>query len=632
MHQPSYVIGTAGHVDHGKSTLVKALTGIDPDRLREEKEREMTIDLGFAWLELPNGSRVSIIDVPGHERFIKNMLAGIGGLDAALLVVAADEGPMPQTREHLAILDLLEIKSGVVALTKRDLVDDDWFSLVAEETREMLDGTALAGASMIPVSAISGARMTELVDALTTVLGKLPPRDLARRARLSIDRVFSVAGFGTVVTGTLLGSSLAVGEEVEILPQGLRGRIRGLQVHGEPTGRAGAGSRVAVNLAGVERDALRRGDVLAAPGWLEPTRLIDVQLRLTSDAGRMLRQNDEVDFFVGALESPVKLTLLDTESLAPGETGWVQLRFEQPVVAAPGDLFIIRQPSPSLTIGGGRVVDVHPRRHRRFRAEVLKELETRAAGSPIDQVVLLVGDTPKTGREIAAALGYSVEQVVELLGSGIKDGRLVALQEPSGGGPLPAHYVLERTRYAKWQKTINDLLATYHQKNSLRRGMPREEVRRRIQWEARPFDAFVTKLGRDLDIQTGEAWLALPGHTIRLTPAQQEKANRFLAGLAANPNAPPSPGEFAIDPDLLSAMVELGSVIRITDDIVFGSAHVDKVANETLAFIDRHGSITLGQFRDHFGSSRKYAQALLEYFDQRQVTKRVGEARVRGRG
>src|SRR5260221_576376 len=369
-------IGTAGHIDHGKSTLVKALTGIDPDRLAEEKERGMTIDLGFAWLTLPGGREVSIVDVPGHEGFIKNMLAGVGGIDAALLVVAADEGVMPQTREHLAILDLLRVQRGVVALTKADLVDEEWLELVREEVAEQLKPTTLAGATIIPVSAYTRQGLPELLVQLEHILDEIQERQNIARPRLPIDRVFSMTGFGTVVTGTLLDGTLRPGQEVEVLPQGLKTRIRSLQTNRYQVDVAVPGSRVAINLANVPRTDLERGNVVAFPGQLQPAMLIDARIQLLADAARPLAHNTLVDFYSGSQEMPAKVRLLDVEELKPGQSAWAQLRLSRPAVVARRDRFILPIPSPSMTIGGGEIIDVRPRYHRRFQQSVLAALES----------------------------------------------------------------------------------------------------------------------------------------------------------------------------------------------------------------------------------------------------------------
>src|SRR6266567_5354140 len=380
-------IGTAGHIDHGKSTLVKALTGIDPDRLAEEKERGMTIDLGFAWLKLPGGREVSIVDVPGHESFIKNMLAGVGGIDAALLVIAADEGIMPQTREHLAILDLLHVQRGIVALTKADLVDEEWLELVREEVAEYLLPTTLAHAPIIAVSAYTMQGIPELLAQLEKMLDATQERQNIARPRLPVDRVFTLTGFGTVVTGTLLDGNFKIGQEVEILPRGLKTRIRGLQTHRQKVDIAQPGSRVAMNLASVSRTDLARGDVVVLPAQLRPTLLVDAHIQLLADAPRSLAHNTQVDFYHGSQEVPARVRLLDVEEVQPGQSAWVQLRLSRPAALARRDRFILRIPSPSTTIGGGEIVDVQPRYHRRFQQTILSQLAMLEYGAPEELVL-----------------------------------------------------------------------------------------------------------------------------------------------------------------------------------------------------------------------------------------------------
>src|SRR5712692_4226852 len=423
-----YTIGTAGHVDHGKSTLVKALTGIDPDRLPEEKEREMTIDLGFAHLKMPSGQQVSIVDVPGHERFIKNMLAGVGGIDLALLVIAADEGVMPQTREHLAILDLLQVSHGLVALTKRDLVEPDWLALVSDEVAETLKGTALEGAPILPVSSTTGEGLTELLEAMEDQLAQVPERADRGQPRLPVDRVFTLTGFGTVVTGTLIDGSFRLGEEVEILPRRKRSRIRGLQTHNRKVELAPPGGRTAVNLAGMTLEDVHRGNVLARPGQLKPTRALDVKLRLIPDALRGIENDDEVDMFTGAAEALAHVSLLEGKQLRPGEEGWVRLRLRDPLVLVKGDKFILRLPSPSATIGGGEVVDTSPRLHHRFRAQTLNWLRSLEAGSP-DQILLqaLAGDQPVERSPALKKSGLPADQADESLRRLLDSGQALAL-------------------------------------------------------------------------------------------------------------------------------------------------------------------------------------------------------------
>ncbi|HEY7094702.1 MAG TPA: selenocysteine-specific translation elongation factor, partial [Ktedonobacterales bacterium] len=417
-------IGTAGHVDHGKSALVTALTGMDPDRLAEEKARGMTIDLGFAWLTLPSGRAASIVDVPGHEGFIKNMLAGVGGIDVALLVVAADEGIMPQTEEHLAILDLLRVRSGVVALTKSDLVDTDWLDLVREEVAERLRSTTLASAPIIPCSAITGAGLPEILAALEAALDAQSARDELRdigRPRLPIDRVFTITGFGTVVTGTLQHGTLRVGQEIEIQPGGQRGRIRGLQTHKQSVTEGSPGARLAVNIASVERSALARGDVVTLPGQFRPTVAMDVRIELLASAARPLAHNTTLDLYLGAAETPVRVLLLDQEEIQPGETGWAQLRLALPLVAAWGDRFILRAPSPSATLGGGSVIEPWARRHKRRDATTLARLERLARGNPEEVALTALLPAERSNARMASFGGREAAEIARATGLGAQD-------------------------------------------------------------------------------------------------------------------------------------------------------------------------------------------------------------------
>ncbi|WP_038040356.1 selenocysteine-specific translation elongation factor [Thermorudis peleae] len=623
---PTSVVGTAGHVDHGKSTLVKALTGIDPDRLREEKEREMTIDLGFAWLTLPSGRRVSMIDVPGHERFIRNMLAGVGGFDAALLVIAADEGPMPQTREHLAILDLLEIRQGIVAITKRDLVEPDWLELVMNETIELLQGTTLEGAPLIPVSAITGEGLAELIQTLDTLLATLPPHPADGKPRLAVDRVFTIAGFGTVVTGTLRDGPLSVGQEIEILPAGKRGRIRGLQRHREKVEHASPGARTAVNISGIAVEEISRGDVLTIPGWLTPTQRIDARIRLLADAPAILEQDDEVMLFIGTSETLAQLTLLDAEKLTPGDTGWVQLRLRKPVVAVRGDRFILRRPSPSATLGGGVVVDAHPPRHRRFHPATIATLELLARGEPVELVRHALAEEPRDVATLTRQLTLHEHHVADALEVLQAQGEIIALVSPTPHTPT---LYLQREALEAWRSRLVALLADYHQQYPLRRGMPKEAARSQLEIAPRAFDALVaTFAGMGAIVDDGDV-LRLPTHAIQLTPQQEAAAQRLLAALHETPYTPPSPSTLGVDPELVNALIELGYIVRVDEDIVFPTDVMQEIEQTVLTLIDANNGLTLAQFRDHFNTSRKYAQAVLEYLDRKRVTRRVGDVRVR---
>ena len=401
-----YVIGTAGHVDHGKSALVRALSGIDPDRLREEKERGLTIDLGFAWLTLPSGREVSIVDVPGHERFIRNMLAGVGGIDVALLVVAADEGVMPQTREHLAIIDLLRIDRGLVAVTKKDLVDDDWMELVTSDIGDVLKGTTLEKARMVGVSSVSGEGLGELQEALDSILDGVEARTADGHPRLPIDRAFIISGFGAVVTGTLVGGKLEVGEEVELVPGGQRGRVRGIQTHKQSAKVGMPGTRVAANISGISHESIERGQILTDRGWLRESRALDVKLQVVQDSPVPVKHRASVTLHLGTSETLARVRLLDQQELEPGESGWAQLYLQYPIAAVKGDLFVIR--SHQGTLGGGEVVETLARRHKRFDAPVVDRLSVLVEGRPEDVLLkALESMEPSSWKKVVEQSGVS---------------------------------------------------------------------------------------------------------------------------------------------------------------------------------------------------------------------------------
>jgi selenocysteine-specific elongation factor len=620
-----HVIGTAGHVDHGKSTLVLALTGINPDRLREEQEREMTIDLGFAWLTLPNGEPVGIVDVPGHRDFIENMLAGVGGIDAALFVVAADEGVMPQTREHLAILDLLGIDKGVVALTKTDIAEsEDWISLVAADVSETLDGTVLEGSPIIPVSARTGQGLDELTSALQQTLSQVEPRWDRGRPRLPVDRVFTISGFGTVVTGTLADGSFEVGQEVAVLPQGMKARIRGLQTHKTKVERAVPGSRVAMNLTGVNKAELARGNVITTPGWLHPTVLADVQLRYLPAAPRPLRHNTQVKFFCGAAETLAHIRLLGQDRLQPGETGWAQLRLEEPVALVKGDRFIIRFPSPAETVGGGIIVDSNPgRRHRRFRPEVIARLETLAQGSPAE---ILLQSLERRGPTLARNLG---DAVTETLAQLLDEGQVVALgkaQETTTGNQL----LVTRAWWSDLTNRITRELSAHHQKFPLRAGMGREALRSGLKLEAKVFNAAMARAAAEELVVEEEATMRLPSHQVQLAPEQQRRVDALLAQFRRQPHATPSYKESAaaVGEEVLGVLIARRDLVQVSPEVLFLPETYEKMVARVRDHIEREGSITLAQVRDMFQTSRKYAQGLLEHLDEIGVTKRVGDERV----
>jgi selenocysteine-specific elongation factor len=630
------VVGTAGHVDHGKSTLVKALTGIDPDRLKEEQRRAMTIDLGFAWLTLPSGESVGIVDVPGHQDFIKNMLAGVGGIDAALFVIAADEGVMPQTREHLAILDLLEIPRGVIAVTKTDMINDvDWLELVQADIAETMTGTILANAPRIPVSALRGTGLKTLVETLDEMLSQAPLRPNRGRPRLPIDRVFSMSGFGTIVTGTLLDGQLQVGQEVEILPQGLKTRIRGLQSHKKSVDLANPGSRTAVNLTGLSTTDLTRGSVLTPPGWLEPSQLIDVRLRLLPDSPRPLRHNQEVEVFTGAAEVIGYTRLLGIRQLEPGQTGWVQLRLARRIPVIKGDRFIIRQPSPSTTIGGGVVVDPLPRRrHRRFRPDLLKRLDTLLAGTPEDVLMAELDQRgPVPVQTLLAECRLPTEIASAALANLLKKEDAFLLVKPVGQPGNLSHakaLVASRAGWASLLGQITAALLDYHSRFPLRSGMPRGELKSRLKLETRLFNEAIQRGQQEEALVATENTVRTATHQVKFAPAQQAAVDKLLADFRRAPYNTPLPKDVAtaVGDEVMLALIEGGQLIRLSPEVILLNETYNGFIGWLRDYLKEHQTVNVAQVRDTFSTSRKYALALLEYTDEQHITKRVGDERV----
>jgi selenocysteine-specific elongation factor len=608
----SFVIGTAGHIDHGKSTLITALTGIDPDRLAEEKRRGMTIDLGFGHLRLPSGLEVGIVDVPGHARFIRNMLAGTHGLDAVMLVIAADEGVMPQTREHLEIIDLLDVRRGLVVLSKVDLVDAEWLGLVTTEVLATLKGTSLDGSPVIPFSAVSGAGKAELMAALDALFVEIAPRPDLGRPRLPIDRVFTMSGFGTVVTGTLVDGTLTVGDELEVVPSGRMARVRGLQQHNRKVESASPGSRVAANLTGVEKDEVARGDVLARPKTLGATRRVDATVRVLASAPQSLAHGVELQLHAGTSEVGCRVIVLEGDVIAPGEQGWVQLYLERPIAAAAQDRFILRIPSPSATIAGGRFVDVSPRKHSRHDSVVRESLERRVAGDVLQEELRKY---PR-GVTVAALLKATMAPEADVL----------ALKARRAGEWL---FDLDAWRDIS-DRAIRELEA-YHGAHPLREGMAREELRSRLGVAPASFPSVVKGMSDDGRVVERDGFLAVPGHRVELD-VDSGAAAPLLELLSRQPLAPPSLSEATrqagASAEVVRALAQRGEIVRVGDDVAFTKDAYEAAVAIVRDIISDSGSITVAQLRDRMGASRRPVLALLEHLDSERVTRRVGDARV----
>lgn len=617
-----FVIGTAGHVDHGKSALVRALSGIDPDRWEEEKARGLTIDLGFAWTELPSGREISIIDVPGHERFIRNMLAGIGGIDVALLVVAADEGVMPQTLEHLDILDLLDVKRGVIALAKSDLAEEEWLELVAEEVREACRGTTLEDAPLVACSAVTGTGLDDLQARLDEAIDDLPAARDAGRPRMPIDRAFTISGFGTVVTGTLIDGQFAVGDQVVVEPAGLRGRIRGIQRHEQSIESADPGARTAINIGGIAVQEVKRGMVLAPPGLLRPAEAMDVRLRVAARHPRPLRHNATLTVHCGSAELAARVRLLEGDSVAPGGEGWAQLRLEVPLAAARGDRFVLR--NGSETIAGGRIVDTQPRRHHRNDQSTLEALRTLLEGSPDDALLaLLARMEPVAWAELAAKSELEASEAADAIQRRIAGGAVVLL----GTDALSAAATLiSDDGFEALQERARLIVQMHVEGQPLSSGLPREDLRSRLRLGARPFAALEARLVERGWLAARDGRLDLPGRRAELTEEQQQAVDSLIGRLreqGSRTDVDPS-----LDAELVEYLAAQERVVRLRSGVVLLREVYEEMTEQVLGLIAEQGQATLGEVRDRAGTSRKIAQALLEDMDQRRITRRVGDHRV----
>jgi selenocysteine-specific elongation factor len=619
-------IGTAGHVDHGKSTLVHALTGMNPDRLQEEIDRQMTIDLGFAWLTLEDGQEVGVVDVPGHRDFIDNMLAGVGAIDAVIFVIAADEGIMPQTREHLAILDLLQIPRGIIALTKIDLVEDEWLDLVTEDARELFSTTNLKNAPIIPVSSINHLGIDKIKHALSALLVEAPARVDKKRPRVSVDRVFSLTGFGTVVTGTLVGGSLSEGQEVEILPKGLKARIRNLQSHKSQRNHVQPGGRIALNLSGIDKSDLARGDTVVLPGQWKSTSLVDARFHALTDSDASLKHNQEVKIYHGASQRMARIRLIGQSEIAPGDDGWIQLLLAEDLVVDRGDHFIVRRPSPGATLGGGQIIDPHPARKYKLKdRSPLERLEKLFVGDPLDIVHEFVrGNGPISIQEVSQ--NVDIDDVQEMIDSLIADERLVRLGE---GEPNVNSLLVTGTEWEKYRELSTNILNSYHEKYPLRPGMPIQEYRTRMQLDPKWATQYIESASENAWFQNNQNLLCLPSHIPTLGEQQKSDVERLLKRFESQPYNTPSRRDILleIDEEVLQYLIWSEQVVGVSEDVFFsGSSYASAVQRIRDSFKEQE-TLTVAEVRDIFKTSRKYALALMEYLDACGITKRDGDVR-----
>ncbi|SDC45344.1 MULTISPECIES: selenocysteine-specific translation elongation factor [unclassified Candidatus Frackibacter] len=628
------ILGTAGHIDHGKTTLIQKLTGANTDRLNEEQERGISIDLGFASLELSNGVELGIIDVPGHEKFVKNMLAGAGGVDLALLVIAADEGVMPQTKEHLNILELLGVKEGIVAITKVDLVEEEWLELVKEDIRENLEDTFLAEAPLISVSGVTGDGINKLITSLENMTEGIATKEQNDNLYLPIDRSFSVAGFGTVITGTLMAGKLVTEAEAVIYPQEKEVEVKNIQVHNQSAPEAVAGQRTGVNLNGVTVDEINRGDILATPDSLAPTTLVDVKLDLLATAPLSLEYNDRLRIHIGAKEVFGRISILDKEFIEPGESAYVQLRLEEPIVAYHNQPFVIRHYSPMITIGGGRVLAANPKRHKRFDKTVLEKLSIEENGSTLQRIELALKESWQSVKPVDLLPGSGlIKEVIES-----KCEELVTNEQAIKFNKAQNVAYLHKDVYLTLRKQVSDLLRDYHKQYHLRWGCSKEEIRSqlKVELDKQEYDQFLTDLVNENLIEIEGAEIRLEEHQIKLSSVEVEVKEDIIDKFKAEPFTPPTLKSLKDDlakedrliEEIFNLLVREGILKRVDSEIYFYYETLDEAERRLRGLFEERDEVTIGDYRNCLNSSRKYTLPLLNYFDQQGITKRVEDKRI----
>ena len=617
------ILGTAGHIDHGKSSLVKALTGIDPDRLKEEKERGITIDIGFADIRFPEDDlTVGIVDVPGHEKLISNMLAGAGGIDIVLMVIAADEGIMPQSREHLAICNLLKIKSGLIALTKADLVEQEWIELVSDEVKGFVKGTFLENAPIVPVSSKTGQNLDLLKKEIKDLALKVAPKTSGGLFRLPIDRVFSLKGFGTVITGTAISGSISVDDMLHIMPKDISTKVRGLHSHGKTITTARAGQRVAVNLQSVEKEELSRGDVAVSPSGFSSTKTIDAYLELLGDAP-LLKSKSLVHFYIGTAETIARVILYENEELKAGESCYCQFRLQEPVIAVSGDRYIIRRFSPLETLGGGEVLDPSPQRRR--KKDGIHDLQALHKGSLEEKISLKIEKAGTSGIPVSAINGWinaEIQTIADAVARLIKAGEIVRHED----------VLLHKKTSDFLQEKINGLVGAFHKKNPLKPGMPKEEVRTLLKTDQKLFN-FLLPGFKNIIVE--KDLIRLKDFKIALSGSEETYRSKIIDMLEKGGFQPPAKAEMAEMlkigqkqfADILNILTKEKAIVRINDSLYLSAASYESMMSLLKNFFSGKAEITIADFRDLLKTSRKYALPFLEYLDSSRITLRTGDVR-----
>jgi len=627
------ILGTAGHIDHGKTSLIKALTGTDTDRLKEEKLRGITIELGFASMDLPGGFHVGIVDVPGHERFVKNMVAGATGIDMVALVIAADEGVMPQTVEHMEICTLLDIRYGLIVLTKIDMVDEEWLELVEDDIRAFCRGTFMENAPIQPVSSTTGQGLDVLREALQSVCTRIPERPLSSLLRIPVDRVFTMKGFGTVITGTLISGRVEVGETVALYPSGITSKVRGLQVHNDSVTAAEAGMRTAVNLQGLEKTAIQRGEIIARPNTLKPTYMVDVHLSYLKSNPRPLKDHTRVRLHTGTSEALGNVVLLDCEELSPGNTALAQIRLEAPITGVKGDRFVLRSYSPVRTIGGGSILNPIPQKHKRFKADVITHLKQIAEAPPESLVLHHTRESGLHGIDFADLIltaNLHEKALQRLLQQFLSERRMLLVDKEN-------RTFVHIDSFNRFKAEISGQLSRYHGQYPLRSSMPKEELRSKFPKETHPklFHLAVEEMMAGKTVVQEEQGIRLASHRVALEKDQETLRRAILDAYAPSGLMPPYFSELCktldMDPqkarEILSLLVDEGRLIKVKEDLFFSAAAVEALMLRLKTFFQEHEEITTPQFKEMTGASRKFVIPLLEYFDSKNFTLRVGDTR-----
>jgi selenocysteine-specific elongation factor len=629
-----FILGTAGHVDHGKTALIKALTGVDTDRLKEEKQRGITIELGFASLALPSGQTLGIVDVPGHEKFIKNMVAGAAGIDLVMMVIAADEGIMPQTKEHLNICSLLGISKGIVALTKIDLVEKEWLELVQSEIIEFLQGTFLEDAPIMPVSAVKQEGLTDLIKAIDAVVSKVSEKEEDGIFRLPVDRVFTMKGFGTVVTGTLVSGHIKTGEEIEIFPGDITARIRGIQVHNQPVEEAWAGQRTAINLQGIEKSAIERGNVLVRPKTVRPSQRLDVFAEFLASNSKSLKNKALVRLHAGTSEIIARITLLDKDELAPGQKAFAQLVLANKDVIVAGDRFVLRSYSPVTTIGGGQIIDPLPAKHKRQNEKIIADLNILQSGPLPEGISVIMERTGFSGinlRGLNFRLGVNTKKIREALES-LLSGKKAILLDSEDTTVISAFF------YNELEDLIGKNLAAYHQKHPLQEGISKEQLKETLgrAISVKLFNLTLRSLGKKEAIVSDKDNVRLASHQVELAGDLDSLRHNIARIYSEAGLTPPSLNDVVNNfkdqktkaQSIIKLMLKDEDLIKINEELCFASGSLRKLRDDYKAMLVKDGKATPATFKDLTGLSRKYIIPLMEYFDMNKLTVRVGDHRI----